>query len=176
MKKSKMFMKIKDEISGLMDDWHASTHCCRGALGRGWGTMVSCTELQCHPLSSLLLFKYRYVTRDSAPQAALLPPELSPAFCHASHELACGWGQGLLVKCLLAGLWWGCLHPCTGLCLAASRNQAPPAPGGEGELCWLGSISLGPACGGTCCQLLALGMLLWSLETSHPTWGGHGSE
>ena len=29
-------MKIKDEISGLMDDWHTSTHRCRGALGKGW--------------------------------------------------------------------------------------------------------------------------------------------
>lgn len=29
-------MKIKDEISGLMDDWHAGAHHRQGALGRGW--------------------------------------------------------------------------------------------------------------------------------------------
>lgn len=75
------------------------------------------------------------------------------------------------------------LHPCAGLCLSASRNGVPPPPGGEGKLCWLGSVSLGPACGGTCqqtChQLLApemLQMLPWSLKASHPALRGCRSE
>lgn len=57
-------MKIKDEISGLMDDWHAHARRRGGALGRDG----NCAELQCPPLPWLLLLEYR---------VALLPGHLN---------------------------------------------------------------------------------------------------
>lgn len=137
------------------------------ALLAGDGNYALLCGIAMPPPSLALLFKYRSVPGDFAPQAALLPPETSPAFwgrCSllphpASQELARGWG------------WWGVLEPPSPLRLAASGDRAPPAPGGEGELCWPGSVPLH--------RLLAPGMLQtlrWSLEASRPARGGCGPE
>lgn len=62
-------MKIKDEISGLIDDWHMSAYHHQGALGGGQ-TVVSYSELQCHPSPCCLCSKHCPVPRSSAPWAS----------------------------------------------------------------------------------------------------------
>lgn len=58
-----MSMKIKDEISGLIDDWHMSAYHHQGALGGGQ-TVVSYSELQCHPSPCCLCSKHSSVPRS----------------------------------------------------------------------------------------------------------------
>lgn len=79
-------MKIKDEISGLMDDWHASAHRHRGVLGRGWELRFPAQN--CNAPPTLLFLKY-----GSVPGALLLgqlyPPPL--VLARASPPLGRGY-------------------------------------------------------------------------------------
>lgn len=128
-------MKIKDEISGLMDDWHVSAHRHRGVLGRGWELRFPAQNCNAAPPPPLLL-KYGSVW-GALLLGQLYPPPLVLAW--ASPPLGRGYppprrgGKGKL--CGWAACWPQGWPPCARWLLGGVvpstgglRSEGPSAP------------------------------------------------
>jgi len=157
-----------------MDDWHASAHRCRGALGGGQGLPLpaqNCDATRfpcCFCLNTGLYW-------GLCCAGGFTPPQMSPACCRRCSLLHCP-SSHEEAHCCAGVCWevpagWGALeppsaalHPCASLRLVAAGSRVPPAPGGQGGCAGV-AASLG-------CRLLPWGCC----RCSRGRWSiAHGS-